>query len=214
MSSSSLRNVPRALARSNARAFSSARTGRTNKTCSLLRTQQQHQRLFQTQWNSAIASRPVPVQSQYRTFVELKPNSGKSEADLVVEELQELCDLHILYEIFLIRLDRYNDAKDEFEIAVDSTNSATIYAAGDRESAREYLDQLLYVYTAYTHPKDGPPPDPESVPVKSPVGEEPTFDPESVMPEIREQVKKRVGQRIRELRAGVQRLDDMAGHEG
>lgn len=44
--------------------------------------------------------------------------------------------------------------------------------------------------------------------------EEPNFDPESVTPAIRGEVKKRVGQRIRELRAGVERLEDMAGHEG
>lgn len=111
---------------------------------------------------------------------------------------------------------RYNDAKDEFEIAVDSTNSATIYAASDRDSAREYLNQLLYVYTAYTFPKDGPAPDAEdpSVQLTSPMDEEPNFNPESVTAEVREEVKKRVGQRIRELRSGVERLEDMAGHEG
>jgi hypothetical protein len=46
------------------------------------------------------------------------------------------------------------------------------------------------------------------------MGEEPNFDPESVTAEVREEVKKRVGQRIRELRSGVERLEDMAGHEG
>jgi hypothetical protein len=110
---------------------------------------------------------------------------------------------------------RYNDAKDEFEIAVDSTNSATIYASSDRDSAREYLNQLLYVYTSYTFPKDAPAPDAQdaSVQLTSPMDEEPNFDPDSVTPEVREEVKKRVGQRIRELRSGVDRLEAMAGHE-
>ncbi|CRG85134.1 hypothetical protein PISL3812_02262 [Talaromyces islandicus] len=148
--------------------------------------------------SSRAATSPLTLQN--RSFVELKPTGGKTEADLIVEELQEL----------------YNDAKDEFEIAVDSTNSATIYAASDRDSAREYLNQLLYVYTSYTFPRDATASEAEdpSVQLTSPMNEEPNFDPESVTAEVREEVKKRVGQRIRELRSGVERLEDMAGHEG
>ncbi|KAL6239789.1 hypothetical protein BDW75DRAFT_197388, partial [Aspergillus navahoensis] len=60
--------------------------------------------------------------------------SGKSQADLIVEELQEL----------------YEEATDEFEIATESTESSTIYAASDRESARDALNSLIIAYELYT----------------------------------------------------------------
>lgn len=47
----------------------------------------------------------------------------------------------------------YLTAKDEFEIATDSTDSSTIYAASDRESARDALNQLISIYTLYTSPE-------------------------------------------------------------
>ncbi|PTU22507.1 hypothetical protein P175DRAFT_0499038, partial [Aspergillus ochraceoroseus IBT 24754] len=63
-------------------------------------------------------------------------STGKPQADEIIEEIQDL----------------YETAKDEFEIASESTDGATIYAASDRESARDALDQLLAVYSIYTSP--------------------------------------------------------------
>ncbi|OKL59000.1 hypothetical protein UA08_05461 [Talaromyces atroroseus] len=176
---------------------------------------------------------------QHRGYAELKPSGGKSEADLIVEELQEL----------------YDNAKDELEIATDSTNSATIYAASDRESARELLDQLVYVYKVYTemtrssaagtleevgalpqqdaetvspNPKQAnadrldaasalnagnPIVESGSLSGNSFVGVAPNYDPEYVSVGVKEEVRKRVGQRIRELESAVRRLEEMASHE-
>lgn len=72
-----------------------------------------------------------------RSYADSAAASGKREADLLVEELEEL----------------YLTAKDEFEIATDSTDSSTIYAASDRESARDALNQLISIYTLYTSPE-------------------------------------------------------------
>ncbi|KAH8693202.1 hypothetical protein BGW36DRAFT_301619 [Talaromyces proteolyticus] len=235
MSSSILLALPhRLLARPSTRslATSSSYIQRRNAAFSLLH-RPRHDRLSrfpayatQLQPQSRI---PVPASScQQRAYAELKPSGGKSEADLIVEELQEL----------------YDNAKDEFEIAVDSTNSSTIYAASDRESAREHLDQLVYVYTVYTEmtrASAAAPPGTVQEETVSPnsgqanadrleaatgnpaaqggVGEgftsfaAPNYDPEYIKTEVKEEVKKRVGQRIRELRSAVERLEDTAGHE-
>lgn len=145
----------------------------------------------------------------------------------------------------------YDNAKDELEIATDSTNSATIYAASDRESARELLDQLLYVYNVYTDMTRAPastssePPPKENEATFAPnpqqanadrldagargansifnvneplsgdsyVGVAPNYDPEYISVEVKEEVKRRVGQRVRELKSAVERLEDMASHE-
>ncbi|EED24060.1 hypothetical protein TSTA_074380 [Talaromyces stipitatus ATCC 10500] len=177
---------------------------------------------------------------QHRGYADLKASGGKTEADLIVEELQEL----------------YDNAKDELEIATDSTNSATIYAASDRESARELLDQLLYVYKVYTEmtrsssaggpdlvsplsqneqsttpnaqqanadrldanaAKEASNPildgTGEALSGNSYVGITPNYDPEYISVEVKEEVKERVGQRIRELKSAVERLEEMASHE-
>lgn len=144
---------------------------------------------------------------------------------------------------------RYENAKDELEIATDSTSGATIYAASDRESARELLDQLTYVYKVYTEmtraPAAGTPEttqeetvspnasqanadrldagaavdagnpmmQSESLSGDSLVGVTPNYDPEYISVEVKEEVKRRVGQRIRELQSAVERLEQMASHE-
>ncbi|RMJ21301.1 hypothetical protein PHISP_07834 [Aspergillus sp. HF37] len=147
-----------------------------------------------------------PIQSrQYSASA----STGKSEPDQLVDELQEL------YEI----------ATDEFEIATDSTDSATIYAASDRESARDALNQLLAVYTLYTT-------DAASAEFQSVLREQEerrqiegqeedegdaesqvvttNFDPAQVTAPAREEVRKRVGQRVRELRNAVETLEERA----
>lgn len=147
-------------------------------------------------------------------------------------------------------------AKDEFEIATESTNNATIYAASDRESARDALDHLKRVYTLYTEMTTSSASDTpagtqggESAPVpKEPVlqnaaeqiqagrsdplvsgdpasgapmfGEPatvmnvtPNYNPEEIDPAVKEEVKRRIGQRIRELQAAVENLEEQARNE-
>lgn len=116
----------------------------------------------------------------------------------MVEELQEL----------------YETAKDEFEIATDSTNGTTIYAASDRESARDALNQLSAVFALYTtempsydeshQPQQTQPDDSGSQMVST------YFDPGDIAPEVRQEVKRRVGQRVRELANAVEALEERA----
>ncbi|KAL2004214.1 hypothetical protein VTN02DRAFT_5357 [Thermoascus thermophilus] len=123
-----------------------------------------------------------------RGYAAVKPPQGKTEADLLVEELQEL----------------YDAAKDEFEIAVDSTNAATIYGASDRASARDALDQLVRVYTLYTETTTTSSAPDATAPVL------PNYNPEEISAEAREEVKRRVGQRVRELKNAVEALEESA----
>lgn len=108
----------------------------------------------------------------------------------------------------------YEIAKDEFEIATDSTDGATIYAASDRESARDALNQLVTVYELYTGAKVGSThaETPTTIGEKGPVVET-NFDPEGIKEEVRGDVKKRVGQRVRELKNAVEILEEKAHEE-
>ncbi|GKZ84175.1 hypothetical protein AnigIFM56816_009496 [Aspergillus niger] len=118
--------------------------------------------------------------------------SSKPPADLIIDELQEL----------------YEVAKDEFEIATESTDSATIYAASDRESARDALNELIAVYTVYTRDM--------SFVSHSPQGQvdvDTGLDPGSIGDEVREQVRKRVGTRVREIVGAVESLEERASAE-
>lgn len=45
------------------------------------------------------------------------------------------------------------------------------------------------------------------------VGAAPNYDPEYISVDVKEEVKKRVGQRVRELKSAVERLEEMASHE-
>ncbi|GMG32348.1 hypothetical protein OAory_01103760 [Aspergillus oryzae] len=111
-------------------------------------------------------------------------------------------------------LQRYETAKDEFEIATDSTNGTTIYAASDRESARDALNQLSAVFALYTtempsydeshQPQQTQPDDSGSQMVST------YFDPGDIAPEVRQEVKRRVGQRVRELANAVEALEERA----
>ncbi|KAE8159959.1 hypothetical protein BDV40DRAFT_226930 [Aspergillus tamarii] len=149
-----------------------------------------------TTTNPLSLSRPqFTIQTRWRSA---QTSSGKSQADLMVEELQEL----------------YETAKDEFEIATDSTNGTTIYAASDRESARDALNQLSAVFALYTtempsyeeshQPQQTQPDDSGSQMVST------YFDPGDIAPEVRQEVKRRVGQRVRELANAVEALEERA----
>lgn len=78
----------------------------------------------------------------------------------------------------------YGTAKDEFEIASEESEKNSTYAPDDRAAAREELDKLVEYFQAAVKEGGG-------------VGEE---------------VKRRVGGRIRELEAGVAAMEEEALH--
>ncbi|RAL00373.1 uncharacterized protein BO80DRAFT_425878, partial [Aspergillus ibericus CBS 121593] len=129
------------------------------------------------------------------------PSTGKPTADLIVDELQEL----------------YEVAKDEFEIATESTDSATIYAASDRESARDALDELVAVYTVYTRDgsfvsqtADAKGQGQGQGVVQGVVDVDTGLNPEEVEEGVRSEVRRRVGTRVRELVGAVEALEERA----
>jgi hypothetical protein len=130
-------------------------------------------------------------------------STGKSQADLLVEELQEL----------------YETAKDEFEIATDSTASSTIYAASDRESARDALNQLLAVYSLYTTDIAATAESHAPQQMQQGNGDESgqlvntNFDPSDIPARVRDEVRRRVGHRVRELSNAVEVLEERAHAE-
>lgn len=77
----------------------------------------------------------------------------------------------------------YATAKDEFEIAAEETEKMTVYAEDDRAAAREELTKLQTVYKAVVEGQDT---------------------------QLAEEVKRRVGQRIRELENAVEAMEEMA----
>ena len=144
-------------------------------------------------------------------------SSNAPTADAIIEELQDL------YEI----------AKDEFEIATESTDGGTIYAASDRDSARDALNDFCATYFLYTHK-----PGEEDTGIVLRSGEklsgsklltggvilgesedgngravDTSFEPSSVETAVRNEVRKRIGQRVRELRNAVELLEDRAMEE-
>ena len=76
--------------------------------------------------------------------------------------------------------EQYATARDEFEIATEETEKKSVYAADDRAAAREELDALKALYDQALQGSDA------------------------------EEVKTRVGQRIRELDSAVQTLEKKA----
>ncbi|KAL4976758.1 hypothetical protein BDW66DRAFT_134236, partial [Aspergillus desertorum] len=140
------------------------------------------------------------------SYAAASSTSGKPQADLIVEKLQEL----------------YEEATDEFEIATESTDSSTIYAASDRESARDTLNNLIIAYELYTcsnlttlnkqeqgrgkgkQQGQGQEHEDKGRLVKL------EFDPAELSEEVREEVRKRVGQRVRELKSAVEALEGRA----
>lgn len=77
----------------------------------------------------------------------------------------------------------YATAQDEFEIAMEETEKQTVYAEDDRAAAREELENVKRVFEEVVEGSDR---------------------------ELAEEVQRRIGQRVRELEAGVQRMEEMA----
>ncbi|KAG8533057.1 uncharacterized protein KY384_001840 [Bacidia gigantensis] len=74
----------------------------------------------------------------------------------------------------------YATAKDEFEIASEETDKKTVYAADDRAAAHEELGKLKAAFE------------------------------EAVKSEHGEEIKRRIGQRIRELDRAVEAMEEKA----
>lgn len=81
--------------------------------------------------------------------------------------------------------DLYGTARDEFEMASEETEKNTTYAEEDRAAAREELDKLLEYYGGILEGGDRA---------------------------VAEEVKRRVGQRIRELEQAVLALEESVTH--
>ena len=79
--------------------------------------------------------------------------------------------------------EQYATARDEFEIASEETEKKSVYAEDDRAAAREELDNLKEMFQKAIEGQDG------------------------------EEVKRRVGQRIRELDNAVEALEKSALEE-
>ncbi|EEQ33417.1 hypothetical protein McanMca71_001405 [Microsporum canis] len=112
--------------------------------------------------------------------------------------------------------DLYAIAKDELEIAAESTAEATIYAASDRISMREAFDDLKHTYGAYAD--NNPPPqdiEPKDGANGVDVAEERStaYDSTDIPDDIRAEIKRRVGHRIREIENAVNSLEESARHE-
>lgn len=118
-------------------------------------------------------TRPRPSHLQHtRSASHVSPNliqwfSSKSPADEKIEEITEL----------------YATAQDEFEIAMEETEKATVYAEEDRKAAREELTKVQEAYKSVVDGMDA---------------------------HVAEEVKRRIGQRIRELEQGVAAMEEMA----
>lgn len=77
----------------------------------------------------------------------------------------------------------YATAQDEFEIAMEETEKSSVYAQADRDAAREELGKVQEAYRRAIEGGDA---------------------------EVAEEVKRRIGHRIRELEGGVERMEAMA----
>ena len=75
---------------------------------------------------------------------------------------------------------RYATAKDEFEIATEETEKKTVYAADDRAAASEELGNLKTAFDEAVKGQNG------------------------------DEIKRRIGQRIRELHNAVEALEEKA----
>lgn len=96
--------------------------------------------------------------------------SSKSTADEKIEEITEL----------------YATAQDEFEIAMEETEKATVYAEEDRKAAREELTRVQEAFSAVVNGEDK---------------------------QLAEEVRRRIGQRMRELEQGVAAMEELAQNQ-
>jgi hypothetical protein len=116
--------------------------------------------------------RPQPPsashQAHTRTFTTTpRHNATPPSADALIEQLTDL----------------YGTARDEFEIAAEETEKKTVYAADDRDAAREAFAELKSRYEEALRVAGG---------------------------DVGREVKERVGQRVRELENALVALEESA----
>lgn len=80
----------------------------------------------------------------------------------------------------------YATAQDEFEIAMEETEKVSVYAEEDRKAAREELNRVKEAFDSVVNGENR---------------------------ELAEEVKRRVGQRIRELEQGVGAMEELAQNQ-
>jgi hypothetical protein len=80
---------------------------------------------------------------------------------------------------------RYDNAREEFQIAQEETQENTVYAAEDRKAARGEFDKLKTLFEQY-------------------------IDGEGLEPEGKEELQKRAGHRIRELEQALRTMENEA----
>lgn len=80
----------------------------------------------------------------------------------------------------------YATAQDEFEIAMEETEKVSVYAEEDRKAAREELEKVKEAFQQAVNGEDQA---------------------------LAEEVKRRVGQRIRELEQGVAAMEELAQNQ-
>ncbi|KAF1842240.1 uncharacterized protein K460DRAFT_380142 [Cucurbitaria berberidis CBS 394.84] len=139
----------------------------------------------QNQWTRFTT--PYNTLSSVRTFVsspKIQFASHSSSTTALSPEAQQSVD-EAIEEIH----DLYGTAKDEFEIASEETEKNTTYAEDDRAAAREELDRLLAYYAEVTS--------------SSAAGVERV---------VADEVKRRVGHRVRELEHAVLAMEEAALH--
>ncbi|KAJ8612181.1 hypothetical protein MRB53_037571 [Persea americana] len=130
-----------------------------------------------------------------------RPYSSKSEADDKIEEITELSVLLTINIIANLLSQVCNGQRrgrrispttlsiaepHQFEMAMEETEKMTIYAEDDRAAARQELDK---VEAAYNEIVDGADQD------------------------LGEEVRRRIGQRIRELSAAVKAMEELAQNQ-
>jgi predicted RNA-binding protein with PIN domain len=122
-----------------------------------------------------------------RTCRTLKPNSLTSSQRLLIarnSRARFFASKSTADTIIEEIQDQYSTAKDEFEIATEETEKQTTYGQADRDAAREELNKLKEMYEDALRTEDG------------------------------EEVKKRVGGRIRELDEAVKALEESVQEGG
>lgn len=127
---------------------------------------------------------PSNALSSVRTFVSTSHVKWAAETTKTLPSLAPE-NQQVVDETIEMIQELYGTAKDEFEIASEESEKNTTYAPDDRAAAREELDRLLEYYKGVLSGHDLA---------------------------IANEVKRRVGSRIRELESAVNAMEEAALH--
>ena len=114
------------------------------------------------------------------------PSNTRSASHVPPQIIRWLSSKTIADEIIEDITELYATAQDEFEIAMEETEKVTVYAEEDRKAAREELTKVQAAYQSVLEGADT---------------------------QLVEEVKKRIGQRIRELEQGVAAMEELAQNQ-